>query len=123
MKRIFVLAFPSAVLALSLLASCATSRPQDQLRFGIWASERSLWDEAIFRWKKAAEANPKSAAAHNNLAVAYEKKGLFEDALKEYGLALKLDPENSYVKSNYKNCQENIQFPEKEGKGKKDEKK
>jgi hypothetical protein len=48
---------------------------------------------------------------------------LFEAALKEYELALKLDPENTYVKSNYKNCQENIQAPKKETKDNKDEKK
>jgi len=60
-----------------------------------------LWDEAIFRWKKVANTNPTSVAAHNNLAVAYEKKGLLEDAEKEYRIAEKLGPNNKYVQSNY----------------------
>jgi len=106
-----------------LLAGCAVFRPTDQVRFGLWASEQNLWDEAIFRWKKALAADPKSVAARNNLAVAYEKKGLFAEALKEYEEALKLDPNNTYVKSNYKNCQENIQPLKKEAAETKNEKK
>lgn len=99
----------AAALAVSILASTACSQAPDQIRFGIWASQNNLWDEAIFRWKKAIQADPRSAAAHNNLGVAYEKKGLFDDALREYEAALKLDPENKYVKSNIQNCKENIQ--------------
>lgn len=111
------------VLAAIAFACCATttrgSKPADEIKFGVWASRNNLWEEAIFRWKKALEADPKSTAAHNNLAVAYEKKGLFEDALKEYEAALKIDPSNSYVKSNYQNCKENIQSPTKEVNAKK----
>ena len=68
----------------------------------------------IFRWTKAAAADPGSVAAHNNLAVAYEKKGRTADALREYELALKLDPDNAYVKSNYRGCKENSRPPEAE---------
>ncbi len=75
---------------------------QTQIGFGITAAENELWDEAIFRWKKALLENPSSAAAHNNLAVAYEKRGLWEEAKKEYELALQLDPNNDYIQSNYK---------------------
>jgi len=45
--------------------------------------------------------NPDSAAAHNNLAVAYEKKGLLKEAEKEYQVAKKLAPKNEYILSNY----------------------
>jgi Tfp pilus assembly protein PilF len=100
------------ILALAGLAvGCASSPDARQLRFGIWASRQNLWEEAIFRWKKALEKDPNSAAAHNNLAVAYEKKGLFEDALKEYEAALKIAPNNTYVKSNYDNCKEMLKIP------------
>ncbi len=57
------------------------------------------------------ELEPDSAAAHNNLAVAYEKKGLFDEALKEYEAALKIAPNNTYVKSNYENCKEMLKIP------------
>ncbi len=123
MRKNFVAVVAFASISAALLAGCAAFHSADQLKFGIWASEKNLWDEAIFRWKKALAVNPKSVGAHNNLAVAYEKKGLFEEALKEYEQALKLDPENTYVKSNYKSCQENIQAPKKETKDDKDEKK
>ena len=99
-----------------LFFGCSPSRPWGQIKFGVWASEKNLWDEAIFRWKKALEINPDSVAAHNNLAVAYEKKGRFQDALKEYEAALKLDPDNPRVKANYTSCQENIQVPKKDEK-------
>jgi len=99
-----------------LFSSCSSSRSVDHLKLGVWASEKNLWDEAIFRWKKALLANPNSAAAHNDLAVAYEKKGLFDEAVKEYEAALKLAPDNAFVKSNYQNCKENIQPTAKKGK-------
>jgi len=113
--------FPLLIGFLALfLANCSSSSVGDQVKNGIWASEKNLWDEAVFRWKKALLADPNSVAAHNNLAVAYEKKGLYDEALKEYEAALKLEPENSYVKSNYQNCKENIQPAKKEKEDKKD---
>ena len=81
---------------LFFLSGCASSRVESQLTFGITAAKQNLWDEAIFRWKKVIQQNPDSAAAHNNLAVAYEKKGLWAEAKREYELALKLAPHNRY---------------------------
>ncbi len=103
---------------------CSPSRLTDQTSFGIWAVEKDLWDEAIFRWKKVLAANPDSVAAHNNLAVAYEKKGLWEEARREYEIALKLGPQNTWVKSNYQKFRDNMdpEKKEKEEKGKKKEK-
>ncbi len=110
----------TAVLAALLLGACASSPSAQQVRFGLWASRNNLWDEAIFRWKKALEADPRSVSARNNLAVAYERKGLFQEALKEYEAALKIAPNNSYVKSNYQSCKENIQPAAKPGEAKKE---
>jgi tetratricopeptide (TPR) repeat protein len=112
-KKFFVSLLLAAVFA-AILGSCSSPPIKDQVKLGVWAAEKDLWDEAIFRWKKALQANPDSAAGHNNLGVAFEKKGQFDDALKEYEAALKLDPNNSYVKSNYQNCKENIQPSKKE---------
>ncbi len=91
----------AASLGIVLVFGCAGPRRLDQISFGIWAAERDLWDEAIFRWQKVLAAEPGSAAAHNNLAVAYEKKGLWEEARKEYQVALKLAPDNPWVRHNY----------------------
>ena len=107
--------------ALAALAAgapaCASNPMRSQLAFGLWASRNNLWDEAIFRWTKAAAADPGSVAAHNNLAVACEKKGRAADAIREYELALKLDPNDAHVKSNYRACKENSRPPEAEDKG------
>ncbi len=86
---------------LLLLFECRSSRPQSELSFGILSAQKDLWDEAIFRWKKTLESDPDSAAAHNNLAVAYEKKGRWAEAKKEYEIALELSPKNEYIQSNY----------------------
>ena len=84
-----------------ILSGCSAQIEQSQLQFGIQSAQRNLWDEAIFRWKKVLQSDPGSAAAHNNLAVAYEKKGLWEEAKKEYLAALKLKPNDDHIKSNY----------------------
>jgi Flp pilus assembly protein TadD len=109
MKKRFFWAVLAAAAASILAQGCASRPAGDEIKFGVWASQQNLWDEAIFRWKKALESNPNSAAAHNNLAVAYERKGMFDEALKEYELALKLDPKNESIKSNSDHCKENLQ--------------
>jgi Flp pilus assembly protein TadD len=102
-------------LAASLIAGCC-SRPlrESQLRLGIWAAENNLWEEALFRWRKEITVRPESAAAHNNLAVAMEKSGRWEDARKEYEAALTLDPDNAQIKANYKLFKENLESPDKD---------
>ncbi|MGQ9672089.1 MAG: tetratricopeptide repeat protein [Candidatus Aminicenantales bacterium] len=123
MRKNAAATFVFAVLAAFLLSACPARRPINQLEFGVWAAEKDLWEEAIFRWKKALQENPTSVAAHNNLAIAYEKKGLWEDARKEYEAALKLAPNNSWVKANYKSFQANLESAEKEKRAKEEKKK
>jgi Flp pilus assembly protein TadD len=96
----------ASFLLLMLLWGCSSARITDQLQFGILAAQKDLWDEAIFRWKKVLQENPSSAAAHNNLAVAYEQKGLVQEADREYLTALELSPRNSYIQSNYQKFKE-----------------
>ena len=100
-KRLACLAFAFFPLIM-ICTGCSSSLSNDQLRFGIEAAKRDLWDEAIFRWKKILHSSPNSAAAHNNLAVAYEKKGFWEDAKKEYEIALKLSSNDKHIVSNHK---------------------
>ena len=97
-----------------LFFSCSRALVENELIFGIEAARKDLWDEAIFRWRKAALAQPQSAAAHNNLAVAYEKKGLWEEAKKEYEIALKLAPNNRYIQANYQNFKKRYDLIKKE---------
>lgn len=51
----------------------------------VWKDDYSLWSDTV---KKS----PDSAIAHNNLGGEYEKKGLLDDALREYETAISLTP-------------------------------
>ena len=64
--------------------ACARSLAITPLNAGITAAGEERWEEAVQYWKKALEQDPGSAAAHNNLAVAYEKRGAFDEAGREY---------------------------------------
>ena len=45
--------------------------------------------------------DPSYAAAYNNLAIAYEHEGQFDEARKAYDKALELDPHNQQIQQNY----------------------
>ena len=74
---------------------------REQVAFGIEVAQRGLWREAIYRWEKAVELDPNNASARNNLAVAYEQSGEFDQANDEYERALELDSDNLYIRQNY----------------------
>jgi Tfp pilus assembly protein PilF len=74
---------------------------QAQVEFGILAAQKELWREALYRWKRAVDIDPSYAAAFNNLAIAYEHEGQFDDARKAYEKALELDPHNQQIQQNY----------------------
>jgi tetratricopeptide (TPR) repeat protein len=101
MKNKHIIMVLSMLPLVLMIIQCASSIPADQMSFGIEAAKLDLWDEAIFRWKKVLQQNPDSASAHNNLAVAYEKKSLWEEAKNEYELALKIRPDDKHINANY----------------------
>jgi Tfp pilus assembly protein PilF len=74
---------------------------KQQVEFGIKVAQNNLWNEALYRWEKATKLDPTYAAAWNNLAIAYEHEGRFEDAKKAYERALELDPKNLMIRQNY----------------------
>jgi len=120
MNKKFTTYLVSFFLLALILSSCSSGFQYNQIQFGIFAAQKGLWNEAIFRWKKVIQTNPDSAAAHNNLAVAYENAGQWDKAKIEYEKALKLSPNNSQIKANFENFKKNTEGPEKD---KKDEKK
>jgi Flp pilus assembly protein TadD len=120
MHKNFTTYFLSFILLSLILSSCSSGIKNNQIQFGILAAQKGLWDEAVFRWKKVVQTNPDSAAAHNNLAVAYENSGQWDKAKIEYETALKLSPNNSHIKANVENFKKNTEGQEKD---KKDEKK
>ena len=87
--------------ALPALAESSREQAEKQLKFGITVAQHNLWREAIARFERAADIDPTYAAAHNNLAIAYEQQGELPKARKAYEQALKLDPDNQYIRQNY----------------------
>jgi len=83
------------------LAADARTDAKKQVEFGITVAQRGLWREAIYRWERAAQIDPSYAAAHNNLAIAYEHEGDLSKARAAYEKALELEPGNSLIKQNY----------------------
>ena len=99
--------FLKTVLFLVLLSAfgvaCSSSGAPDdtQEKFGVRMARMNLWREALFRFQRAVEIDPEDAMAHNNLAVAYEANGDFENAGKQYREAMRLDKANPYIQKNY----------------------
>ncbi|MSO82541.1 MAG: tetratricopeptide repeat protein [Acidobacteria bacterium] len=90
-----------ATLSVAPLAADARSDAKKQIEFGIAVAQRGLWREAIYRWERAARIDPTYAAAHNNLAIAYEHEGDVDKARAAYEKALEIEPDNTFIKQNY----------------------
>jgi len=84
-----------------LLAPAPLAAAEDQLAFGVKMAKRGLWSEALFRFRQAEKTQPGNPRVLNNLAVAYEAVGLFEEALETYKGALAADPANKELRRNY----------------------
>jgi len=99
--RFVVIAALAAVAFASPSFADPRSDAKAQVEFGIHVAQRGLWREAIYRWERAVEIDPKYAAAYNDLAIAYEHEGQLDKARRAYEKALELDPNNSQVRQNY----------------------
>lgn len=92
---------------LAFLGACSsapavvTETPESQLAFGVTMAQRQLWNEALFRFRQAARLDPSNPRVFNNLAVACEATGNFEEALENYRKALRLSPTDRTLKANY----------------------
>ncbi len=106
-------------LALGLLLSLATapvaeaakgdSEARAQLAFGVDMARRGLWNEALFRFEQVRTLQPNDPKVLNNLAVAYEAVGRFDDAEAAYREALKVAPSNRDLKKNVTRFREFLQ--------------
>lgn len=101
MRRRFVTVLLLFGAAATPLAADARSDAKQQVAFGIAVAQRGLWREAIYRWQRASEIDPKYAEALNNLAIAYEHEGELDKARVAYEKALELEPNNALIKQNY----------------------
>lgn len=81
-----VLVLAGATLAM-LLAGLTITRNQ------VYQSEISLWEDTVAK-------SPGKARAHNNLGYAYVQAGRKSEAIREFGIALELDPEYYKARNN-----------------------
>ncbi len=93
------------VVATLLVAGCRTYRNPEsapaQLDFGVEMARQGLWSEALFRFEQAARLYPDDPEVLNNLAVAHEALGQFDQALEAYQRAIRAAPGNKQLKRNY----------------------
>ena len=99
-----VILFVAALLVAFIPCTADADSREDataQVEFGISVARAGLWDEATYRWERAVEIDRTYAAAWNNLGIAYEQQGRFEEALEAYENALDLEPDNLNIQQNY----------------------
>lgn len=101
MRLLSLLCMWLLTLSVAPLAADARTDAKKQVEFGIVVAQRGLWREAIYRWERAAQIDPTYAAAHNNLAIAYEHEGALDKARAAYEKAIEIEPNNTYIKQNY----------------------
>lgn len=106
--RPVILGFLSAALLLPAIACgggggghVATHSAEAQIQFGVDMAKRGLWNEALFRFEQAENIDPQNYRVWNNLAVAYEATGQFDQALDAYQQALRMQPDNRELRRNY----------------------
>lgn len=97
--------FKFLIISMSLLFSfCSVKHSyKSEFDFANKLAQQSLWKEAHWRWQKVLASGTESAALYNNIAIALEQMGRFEEAEKAYKKAMKLAPHNSSIQGNYKN--------------------
>lgn len=92
--------------ALTLTSACGGATPEpaiapNQLEFGVQMARRGLWNEALFRFRQAERHAPQNPRVINNIAVAHEALGQFDQALDYYQRAVKAAPSNAELRRNY----------------------
>lgn len=98
------------VLGLAAAEVVAADNPAKEasadMEFGYKAAKRGYWQEALMRFEHANELTPGQPRILNNLAVAQEANGLYEEALLTYQTGLAIDPKNNALQRNYTRFQE-----------------
>jgi Flp pilus assembly protein TadD len=101
MRRLIGFSVVILLTAITVAHAQDRGKSKEQIEFGIKVAQLGLWNEALYRWQKATELDPTYASAWNNLAIAYEHDGKFDEAKKAYEKALALEPKNLMIRQNY----------------------
>ena len=79
---------------------------KEQMKFGLNAAKRGYWLEALSRFESANDLVPGRANVLNNIAVALEAAGRFEEALVTYETAMEIAPNDSVLRRNFSQFKE-----------------
>lgn len=115
-----------ALLAGALVGAgvAADLSPHAELELGVQAARRGYWQEALYRFERARALDPSDAKALNNVAVALEAVGRYEDAKAAYEQAATAAPDDSNLRRNRKAFDEfyrSVVAPPAAGEGKSEE--
>jgi Tfp pilus assembly protein PilF len=90
------------ILIIVLMSACSVHNvSQSEFDFANKLAKQGLWKESLYRWEKALKAGNVSVAIYNNIAVAQEELGRFEESEKSYQKALNISPGHATVQANY----------------------
>jgi Tfp pilus assembly protein PilF len=59
-------------------------------------------EDAMAAYREAINFQPRNFFAHNNLGVLYDKKGLHDAAIREFEIAVVIEPENTMALRNFR---------------------
>jgi tetratricopeptide (TPR) repeat protein len=79
---------------------------EEEMEFGFKAAKRGYWQEALERFEMADELTPNQPRILNNIAVALEANGRFDEARTTYRAGLALDPSSSALRKNLERFEE-----------------
>ena len=99
-RHLLIIAALFAVAAAPVYADRRSDAKQ-YVGFGIELAQKQLWPAAATKFEKAVELDATYAAGWNNLGIAYEQLGRFDDARRAYDKALEIEPHNQYILNNY----------------------
>jgi tetratricopeptide (TPR) repeat protein len=86
--------------------SPAAKEAAADMEWGYKTARRGYWQEALARFEHANELTPDQPRILNNIAVAQEANGLYEQALLTYQEGLAIAPNNGALRRNYMRFQE-----------------
>ncbi len=84
----------------------ASKEAAAEMEWGYKAGRHGYWQEALMRFQHANNLTPDQPRILNNVAVAQEANGLYEEALLTYQEGLAIAPNNDALRRNYMRFQE-----------------
>jgi Flp pilus assembly protein TadD len=93
--------------ALGVSVACASSgsfkaNAKLEMESGYRAARRGYWQEALLHYEQARQLDPQDPKILNNLAVALEAVGRYDDARKVYEEAIGHAPQDDNLRRNFK---------------------